>query len=513
MRECFRMKKLSQQPGRKFHALNWPSCFNYVAKRYKDPEVGREAYFDDIRLQMESSKWAELYNSYQAVPKQVMMINAYVIEFPNRPSSPLYCVERFIEGTYTKHNSNSGFVDQHHRNTPQTFSHFTFDKSGGELMVVDIQGVGDLYTDPQIHSRDCRFGPGDLGVRGMAQFFATHQCSSICAALGLVRFNLYSAESIRNEEALTTDLNELADVAEQDEEDDHHSVGSSMDPSGVSSFFLKGGAEKANFLSAVKRSSIRAENVFGLLARRGTVANGFPQSISQVEDESAAADMRQYFTRRASSFMTRFNATDSDLVMTSDVHLELTKLTLEGRFSENGEPDSKAALYHIHRAAKGGNLVATEALARLYSGLASEEALLPPDTKALCPEDQSFAKSLWLLAAEAGSISALSRVANAFHLGEENTVGIVGIEMNWSEAKDALTQLLELAEEPNFADDSVYPAYEAMAMLALMISKGGHGLEQDADGARDYYNQAAEAAMAQMKMKKANDYLMLAEEL
>lgn len=40
------------------------------------------------------------------------------------------------------------------RHTPQAFSHFTFERSGHELIVVDIQGVGDLYTDPQIHTMD-----------------------------------------------------------------------------------------------------------------------------------------------------------------------------------------------------------------------------------------------------------------------------------------------------------------------------------------------------------------------
>ena len=36
----------------------------------------------------------------------------------------------------------------------QAFSHFTFERSGHELIVVDIQGVGDLWTDPQIHTSD-----------------------------------------------------------------------------------------------------------------------------------------------------------------------------------------------------------------------------------------------------------------------------------------------------------------------------------------------------------------------
>ena len=67
----------------------------------------------------------------------------------------LYHVEHFIEGDYMKYNSNSGFVDNTAcRQTPQAFSHFTFERSGHELIVVDIQGVGDLYTDPQIHTAD-----------------------------------------------------------------------------------------------------------------------------------------------------------------------------------------------------------------------------------------------------------------------------------------------------------------------------------------------------------------------
>ena len=48
-------------------------------------------------------------------------------------------MERFIEGDYVKHNSNSGYVEEHHRMTPQAFSHFSFVMSKGEEMVVDIQ--------------------------------------------------------------------------------------------------------------------------------------------------------------------------------------------------------------------------------------------------------------------------------------------------------------------------------------------------------------------------------------
>lgn len=59
---------------------------------------------------------------------------------------------------------------------PQAFSHFTFERSGHQLIVVDIQGVGDLYTDPQIHTeKGTDFGDGNLGRRGTpARFHGEH---------------------------------------------------------------------------------------------------------------------------------------------------------------------------------------------------------------------------------------------------------------------------------------------------------------------------------------------------
>ena len=42
-----------------------------------------------------------------------------VIEFVDRPDKPLYHLEHFIEGNYIKYNSNSGFVEDSLRYTPQ----------------------------------------------------------------------------------------------------------------------------------------------------------------------------------------------------------------------------------------------------------------------------------------------------------------------------------------------------------------------------------------------------------
>eukprot|EP01051_Picozoa_sp_SAG22_P002976 SAG22_NODE_138_length_18031_cov_5.796621_24_plen_76_part_00 len=67
---------------------------------------------------------------------------------------------------YAKHNSNAGDViadqtfgrdgaNQGHgfvRNTPQAYSHFTYEASGRQMIVCDIQGVEDVFTDPQVNN-------------------------------------------------------------------------------------------------------------------------------------------------------------------------------------------------------------------------------------------------------------------------------------------------------------------------------------------------------------------------
>ena len=124
-------------------------------------------------------------------------------------------VEERLEGKYEKFNSNNGFVlrsegdgsssDEQRVNVPQAFSHFTYEKTGGAEMVVDIQGSGFRYTDPQLHSQDTRYGRADRGAKGFADFFASHRCNSCCRALSLPLRNglcsaLVVAQDIHNEE-------------------------------------------------------------------------------------------------------------------------------------------------------------------------------------------------------------------------------------------------------------------------------------------------------------------------
>ena len=196
MRKCFRMKKynpaflLADTPTHKdFHKAS-----PYVAKEYYGQHAEEannndgQVYKDDIVLQMECSNWSNRYNSKHP-PKQIEFVHVWLIQMIERKNSPYYAVERFINGKYVKYNSNSEFVNDginedgtalsndgagYLRSTPQAFSHFTYQESGKRCMVVDMQGVDDLLTDPQMHTLEECYGMGDLVSKSEA---TQEQCS------------------------------------------------------------------------------------------------------------------------------------------------------------------------------------------------------------------------------------------------------------------------------------------------------------------------------------------------
>ena len=149
MRECYRLLKQTQQPNTSdAYRHDWRHASRYVAKRYKTAAGTTATYCRDCVMQMESKLWGDAFNRAHP-PKQVDFLACFLLQLPDRPGQPLFACERVIDGAraaplpgpriqpastvlvhaageYIKHNNNSGFVEEHHRSTPQAFSHFTF---------------------------------------------------------------------------------------------------------------------------------------------------------------------------------------------------------------------------------------------------------------------------------------------------------------------------------------------------------------------------------------------------
>jgi hypothetical protein len=173
--------------------LKFAGADTYVLKVSADPNEDSQVYYRDVEMQLFAYLFAEKFNVYKP-PKQVSFVKAWLVRLPRR-GNQLCAVERFISGPYRKHNNNYGFVNEDERNTPQAFSHFSYEASGHSLLICDIQGVADMYTDPQIHTMagddksERPFGKGNLGQRGIDQFLKTHRCNPICRYLKLPPIN------------------------------------------------------------------------------------------------------------------------------------------------------------------------------------------------------------------------------------------------------------------------------------------------------------------------------------
>lgn len=191
-RMCFYLRDVATDPENE--------C-KYVAKLISPIIEEREAYFKDVAMQTHAQEFADLFNQCGVV-KKVAFLDCWVIEFIDQPvlehyeppGPQLLAVEPLLEGEYRKYNNNMDWIESTlARNTPQAFSHFSYEASGEEILICDVQGVNDIYTDPQFHTRlgldDMRFGSGNLGKIGIDGFFNKHECNSICQYLKLKRRN------------------------------------------------------------------------------------------------------------------------------------------------------------------------------------------------------------------------------------------------------------------------------------------------------------------------------------
>ncbi|EDO36975.1 predicted protein, partial [Nematostella vectensis] len=531
MRVCYRLKKLSNFSKHN----NWKHASNYVAKSYIE-EVSRDQYFEDVRLQMDAKLWGEEYNRRDP-PKKVDIFQTYIIELKERTGSPLYHLEHFIEGTYKKYNSNSGFVlrDETLRCTPQAFSHFTFERSGHQLIVVDIQAIN-MNSSPKqprhlrvsislaINMNSSPKQPRHLRLLPLTKTRLCH--SRICKTLGLTEFDISAVEDKRIDSAIQV-IQDSSTVVKSSLEDQlsprkmsaifdlsEYCLGQSPPPSP--------GATEVSPRSSVSSCNGNPSMSDSETSETESDTDVFLSNISSEDDDDVKQNYLSVHVHKASSVFAESEQLaqareqqkekllrQKSVSVLGKVHLEMAKYGEIGRFTSDREPDMESAMFHMEKAAQCGITTALVTLAEIYLQLPHD--LMESATVQETEENTNKGVELMLQAAERGDRQAMLYMAKAYDTG----YGLgTNMKRSWKEAVKWYQNAIDVIDEDDLPENTLLddPVHTLLSRQAELYFTGGPELERDPQCAGDLFSSAGDEAMAAMKGKLANKYYTKAEE-
>jgi len=168
-----------------------------ACKRFKSKYrvLENEFFAYDLKVADRTIEYAEDWNGFCDHDEEILVTRGNVMQ----KDGTKYLVEPLIR-YFTKFTSNNGWIAAEDDEgwavlAMEAFSHYTYHRSGGNLIVCDLQGRYRYnkyskkkcrfeLTDPAICSRQRSYGPTDMGEKGIESFFANHICNAYCNANG-----------------------------------------------------------------------------------------------------------------------------------------------------------------------------------------------------------------------------------------------------------------------------------------------------------------------------------------
>ncbi|XP_042199077.1 transient receptor potential cation channel subfamily M member 7 isoform X2 [Callorhinchus milii] len=194
------------KPGQLYIVKSFlPEVVNTWTRIYKEDTV-LHLCLREIQQQRAAQKLSFAFNQMKpkTIPYSPRFLEVFLLYCHS--ANQWFAIEECMTGEFRKFNHNSGDEIRPKNMLEETmlaFSHWTYEYTRGELLVLDLQGVGENLTDPSVikaeekRSYEMVFGPANLGEDAVKNFRAKHRCNSCCARLKLPAYNV-KVETARN---------------------------------------------------------------------------------------------------------------------------------------------------------------------------------------------------------------------------------------------------------------------------------------------------------------------------